>query len=367
MKQLLVALLTLVSLCGPSLAETTDAQTQAILDALKSIEARLTALEQKQSNTSAARPSGSAMPSASSATGNRAGTGASRAAMAPPSGTAAKPGWLVGALPFVDNEPEPDAAFYFDAPSSMNLSLHKKYDDSDNWYRYLGEGVLNIYNDGRYGFYVSVTARESATCWGYMNIDNEDVVWVVSSKSGANIYSRKTVLFSGFKDIKKGSYRAKFRFSCTPKGDSARAYFPSDRDTSAWQSVKFDLMIKAPTDAVPRAFKDNELFHYVRQAGVPSLGSAQAGGGATGATLETLEVFGLELGDVRQLVSEVKVRRDPMLTAGIMGMVGAGNLVDISQLSDDREWIKVHFSYGNTQGAGYIKVSELVASSRSAN
>jgi len=367
MKQLLVAVLTLVSLCGPSLAETTDAQTQAILDALKSIEARLTALEQKQSSPTVTRPTGSATPSASSASGNRAGTGASRATGAPPSGTAAKPGWLVGALPFVDNEPEPDPAFYFEAPSSMSLSLHKKYNDNANWYRYLGKGVLNVYGDGRYGFYTYITARKDVKCLGYVNIDDEDVFWISPKKEAAEIYSGKTVTFSGFKDLKRGSYDAKFRFSCTPRYSSAQAYYYHDEDNAAWQSVKFDLMVKTPTDAVPRTFKDNELFHYVKQAGGASTGSARSGGGATGSALETLEVFGLALGDMRQLVSDVTVRRDPMLTAGVMGVVGAGNIVDISELSDDREWIKVHFSYSGAQGAGYIKVSELVANSRSAN
>lgn len=365
MRQLLVAFLALLFLCGPSFAQTTDAQTQAILDALKSIEARLTALEQKQFNPSAARPAGSATPSASSATGNHAGAGASRASITPPAGTVAKPGWLVGAMPFVDNEPEPDAVFYFEAPSSMSLSLHKKYNSSDNWYRYLGKGVLNIYSDGRYGFNMSVTARNSVNCWGYVNIDDEDVFWISSTKEAAEIYSGKTVTFSGFKDLKRGSYDAKFRFSCTPKYRVAQAYYPDNDDTSTWQSVKFDLMIKTPTDAVPRAFKDNELFHYVKQAGVPSTASAQSGSGATGSTLETLEVFGLEMGDARQLVSEVTVRRDPMVRADLMGTVGAGNVVDISEVSDDREWIKVHFSYGGAQGAGFIKVSELVAASRS--
>ncbi len=367
MKQLLIAFLALVALGGPTLAQTTDAQTQAILDALKSIEARLTALEQAQFRASTARPTESATPSTSFAAGNRTGTGMAPASIAPPSGTIAKPGWLVGALPFVETDTEPDAAFYFAAPSSMHFSLHKKYDDSDNWYRYLGKGVLNVYGDGRYGFYVSVTAREDTTCWGYMNIGDEDVVWIVSSKKGAEIGSGQTITFNGFKDLKKGSYDARFRLSCTPPTKPERAYYHYERDTAAWQGVKFDLMIKTPSDAVPREFKDNELFHYVKQAGAASTASARTYSASTGSTLETLEVFGLKLGDTRQLVSAVNVRPDPSASSKAVGTVGVGNLVDISEVTDDREWIKVYFSHGDTQGAGYIKVSELVASSRSAN
>ncbi|MBP0618269.1 hypothetical protein [Jiella mangrovi] len=253
MKHFVLAGMLSLSAATSVLAQAPDANTQAILDALKGINNRLDTIEGRIDTIEG---SGTAAGQASAAGGKN-----------PPQGMEAKDGWDASAHMVTNGTVNPDALVYFTLPpSEIRLNAHMAKTKSSSVMAYDAEAKFNAFEDGRYLFVIETGGRaHNIGCSGGLSLGPQQVIAIGTPTSPAFVSDGLTL--TGSADLTAGNYDITFTALCqkASRGGYSRP-IPTD---ASWRDTGFRILVRGPNERDLRPLTDKELFHYEQTAKLP--------------------------------------------------------------------------------------------------
>ena len=235
------------------LAQTPDANTQAILDALKGINNRLDTIERRIDAIEGRGP-----------TAEQTSTAGSKN---PPAGMEVKDGWNASAHMVTNGTVDPDALVYFTLPpSEIRLNAHMTKTKSSSVLAYEAEATFNASEDGRYLFVMETGGRaHNIGCSGGLSLGPQQVIAIGTPTSPA--FASDGLTLTGSADLTAEHHDIRFTAFCqkASRGGYSRP-IPTD---ASWRDSGFKILVRGPSERDLRPLTDKELFHYEQTAKRP--------------------------------------------------------------------------------------------------
>lgn len=253
MKHFVLAGMLSLSAATSVLAQPPDANTQAILDALKGINNRLDTIEGRIDTIEG---SGTAAGQASNVGGKN-----------PPAGMEVKDGWNASAHLLRNGVSEPDALVYFTLPANeIRLNAHMDKTNTKDVVAYKAEAKFNAFEDGRYRFVIETGGRVyNVGCVGGLTIGTQSVISLGTTSAPSFVSEGLTL--TGSADLSAGNYDITFDALCMPV--KKRGYQQPVPQGASWRDTGFRFLVRGPNERDLRPLTDKELFHYEQKATQP--------------------------------------------------------------------------------------------------
>lgn len=252
----------------PALAQSPGGQPDnaTLLKALQQLQREISELKAQRAGT----VSSAAVP----ATAPANGAAPPAAVAAPALPKKAVPGWAVKLLPWAEDGPGPAVGWVQGPMADFNFDLHSRSIPSQNRFVYHPMGYFRVPEAGTYTFSVFLEPVSNP-------ISPNDIYNNTTFNCNAEFFVDGNRLFAGgttfgtpypvpTKDLfrsqsyfgnaalQQRDYKLEAKVDCSLEGSKSLASF--DRALPNWKKNRFKILVKAPADAVPRAFGPQELF-----------------------------------------------------------------------------------------------------------
>lgn len=251
----------------PALAQSPGGQPDnaALLKALQQLQREISDLK--------AQRGGTASPAAAPVAAPANGAAPPAPAASPPLPKKAVPGWAVKLIPWSDDQNAPYVSWFPGPLADFTFDLHSRLMPGQNRFIYNPGAFFRVPEAGTYTFSVFLEtiaaphptnqyASLATNCATEFFVDGNKVVSGGTSfdwnlpRPEKDIYRGQS--FYGQVALEERDYKLDFKVDCWFLNERKTVSY--DAGLPVWKRNRFKVLVKAPADAIPRAFRPQELF-----------------------------------------------------------------------------------------------------------